>query len=100
MKINRIDVLIRRIENKHKPYLDNNIMKLMADYKFGGLYTKDFIQLNTAPETITTSVKIELSLADHTNIHQEITYSFIRYNMAYDKRKLIGNVGKFKLSNK
>ena len=55
---------------------------------------------DAAPETITTSVKIELSLADHTNIHQEITYSFIRYNMAYDKRKLIGNVGKFKLSNK
>ena len=53
MKINRIDILIRRIENKHKPYLDNNIMKLMADYKFGGLYTKDFIQLNTAPETVT-----------------------------------------------
>lgn len=52
-KINRIDVLIRRIENKHKPYLDNNIMKLMADYKFGGLYTKNFIQLNTAPETVT-----------------------------------------------
>ena len=53
MKINRIDVLIRRIENKHKPYLDNNIMKLMADYKFGGLYTKDFIQLTQAPETVT-----------------------------------------------
>ena len=53
MKINRIDVLIRRIENKHKLYLDNNIMKLMADYKFGGLYSKDFIQLNTAPETVT-----------------------------------------------
>ena len=53
MKINRIDVLIKRAENKHKPYLDNNIMKLMADYKFGGLYTKDFIQLNTTPETVT-----------------------------------------------
>ena len=53
MKVNRINVLIKRAENKHKPYLDNNIMKLMADYKFGGLYTKDFIQLNTAPETVT-----------------------------------------------
>ena len=53
MKINRIDVLIRRAENKHKPYLDNNIMKLMSDFKFGGLYNKDFIQLNTAPETVT-----------------------------------------------
>jgi hypothetical protein len=52
MKINRIDILIRRIENKHKPYLDNNIMKLMADYKFGGLYNKDFIQLTQAPETV------------------------------------------------
>ena len=53
MKINRINVLIKRVENKHKPYLDNNIMKLMSDFKFGGLYTKDFIQLNTAPETVT-----------------------------------------------
>jgi hypothetical protein len=53
MKINRIDAVVRRVENKHKPYLDNNIMKLMADYKFGGLYTKDCIQLNQMPETAT-----------------------------------------------
>ena len=53
MKVNRINVLIKRAENKHKPYLDNNIMKIMADFKFGGLYNKDFIQLNTAPETVT-----------------------------------------------
>lgn len=52
MRVNRINLLIKRVENKHKPYLDNNIMKLMADYKFGGLYTKDFIQLNTAPEPV------------------------------------------------
>lgn len=53
MKINRINAVVRRVENKHKPYLDNNIMKLMADYKFGGLYTKDFIQLNSMPEPAT-----------------------------------------------
>jgi hypothetical protein len=53
MKINRIDILIRRIENKHKPYLDNNIMKLMSEFKFGGLYNKDLIQLTQAPETVT-----------------------------------------------
>lgn len=53
MRVNRINLLIKRAENKHKPYLDNNIMKLMSDFKFGGLYTKDFIQLNTAPETVT-----------------------------------------------
>ena len=53
MKVNRIDVLIKRVENKHKPYLDSDIMKLMSDFKFGGLYTKDFIQLNTAPEPVT-----------------------------------------------
>ena len=53
MRVNRINVLIKRAENKHKPYLDNNIMKLMSDFKFGGLYTKDFIQLNTAPEIVT-----------------------------------------------
>lgn len=53
MKVNRINVLIKRAENKHKPYLDSDIMKLMSDFKFGGLYSKDFIQLNTAPETVT-----------------------------------------------
>lgn len=53
MKINRINVLIKRAENKHKTYLDNNIMKLMADYKFGGLYTNDSIELSNAPEAIT-----------------------------------------------
>ena len=53
MKVNRINVLIKRVENKHKQYLDNNIMKIMADYKFGGLYNKDFIQLTQAPETVT-----------------------------------------------
>jgi hypothetical protein len=56
MKINRIDVLIRRAENKHKQYLDNNIMKIMSEFKFGGLYNKDFIQLTQAPEKVTTAL--------------------------------------------
>lgn len=53
MKINRIDVMIKRAENRHAQFLDNNINKMMKDYGFGGVYANDFIQLNNAPETVT-----------------------------------------------
>lgn len=53
MKVNRINVLIRRIENKHKPYLNNDVMKLMNEFKFGGKYANDSIELSNAPEAVT-----------------------------------------------
>jgi hypothetical protein len=54
MKINKINVMIRRAENKHRQYLDIDIMKLMSEYKFGGLYANDRIELHSMPETATT----------------------------------------------
>jgi hypothetical protein len=53
MKINKINVMIRRAENKHKPYLNNDIMKLMSEFKFGGKYANDSIELSNAPEAVT-----------------------------------------------
>jgi hypothetical protein len=53
MKVNRIDVLIKRAENKHKQFLDIDLMKIMSDFKFGGKYTNDSIELSNAPEAVT-----------------------------------------------
>ena len=56
MKINRIDVMIKRIENPHKPYLYNDINKLMNNFKFGGVFHNDRVELQNAPETITSAL--------------------------------------------
>ena len=53
MKINRINAVIRRAENTHKQYLNNDVMKIMSDFRFGGLYTNDRIELHNAPEQVT-----------------------------------------------
>lgn len=53
MKVNRVDVLIKRAENKHRQFLDIDLMKIMSDFKFGGKYTNDVIELNNMPETAT-----------------------------------------------
>jgi hypothetical protein len=52
--VNRVDLMIKRVENKHKKYLDIDIAKLMSEYKFGGLYANDRIELHSMPETATT----------------------------------------------
>lgn len=56
MKVNRIDVLIKRAENKHRQFLDIDLMKIMSDFKFGGKYTNDTIELSNAPEKVTTAL--------------------------------------------
>lgn len=53
MKVNRINVMIKRAENKHRQYLDLDIMKVMSEHRFGGVYSNDFIQLNSMPEQVT-----------------------------------------------
>jgi hypothetical protein len=53
MKINRINAVIRRAENTHKQYLNNDVMKIMSDFRFGGLYTNDRIELHSMPEQVT-----------------------------------------------
>ena len=52
MKVNRINVLIKHADNKHKPLLNNEMKDLMSQYKFGGLFTPDRVELHNAPESI------------------------------------------------
>ena len=56
MKVNRINVMIKRSENKHRQFLDIDLMKIMNDFKFGGMYTNDTIELSNAPEKVTTAL--------------------------------------------
>ena len=53
MKVNRINVMIKRAENTHKPYLYNDINKLMNNFKFGGVFHNDRVELHNVPETAT-----------------------------------------------
>lgn len=48
MKVNRIDILINCCENKHKPYLCNEILNIMKG--FGGEFKRDTIKLSAMPE--------------------------------------------------
>jgi hypothetical protein len=53
VKVNRINVLINRAENKHIPNIDIPIMDIQRYYKFGGLSTNDRIELHSMPEKLT-----------------------------------------------
>jgi hypothetical protein len=53
MKVNRINVVINRIENKHIPNIDIPIMDMQRYYKFGGLSAMDRIELHSMPENLT-----------------------------------------------
>lgn len=57
MKVNRIDVMIKRDLNKHVQYLDNKTTQLMRDYKFGGIHSNEYIQFNGMPETVLEKLK-------------------------------------------
>lgn len=57
MKVNRIDVIIKRDLNKHVPNIDIPIMDLQRYYKFGGLSTNDRIELHSMPETVLEKLK-------------------------------------------
>lgn len=57
MKVNRIDVMIKRDLNKHVQYLDNKTTKLMSDYKFGGEHSNEYIKFNSMPETVLEKLK-------------------------------------------
>lgn len=50
MKVNRINILIPINENKHRPYLCNEMLGLMKG--FGGEFKRDTIKLSGAPESI------------------------------------------------
>jgi hypothetical protein len=53
MKVNRINVLIKRAENTHVPHIDIPIMDMQRYYKFGGLSAMDRIELHSMPENLT-----------------------------------------------
>ena len=55
MKINRINILINYAENKHKPYLNNEILALMKG--FGGEFRRDTIKLSAMPEYLEKELK-------------------------------------------
>ena len=50
MKVNRINILIPIKENRHRPYLCNEMLGLMKG--FGGEFKRDTIKLSSAPESI------------------------------------------------
>lgn len=52
MKINRINVLIKRAENLHVKNIDIPIMDMQRYFKFGGLSANDRIELHSMPETL------------------------------------------------
>lgn len=52
MKVNRINVVINRLENKHVPNIDIPIMDIQRYFKFGGLSTNDTIELHNMPEQV------------------------------------------------
>ena len=52
MKVNRINVVIKRAENKHIPHIDISIMDMQRYFKFGGLSTNDRIELHSMPEHV------------------------------------------------
>ena len=52
MKVNRINVVIHRLENKHIPNIDIPIMDIQRYFKFGGLSTNDRIELHSMPEHV------------------------------------------------
>ena len=53
MKVNRINVVIKRAENTHVPHIDIPIMDMQPYYKFGGLSAMDRIELHSMPENLT-----------------------------------------------
>ena len=55
MKVNRINVLIPYSQNRHKPYLNNEILPLMKG--FGGEFRNDYIKLSAMPETLLEKLK-------------------------------------------
>lgn len=52
MKINRIDVEISTLANKHRPYLYNEMFSLAKEHQIQGEFGNDFISLKSMPEIL------------------------------------------------
>ena len=57
MKVNRVNIVIQRALNPHKPYLNNEVMEFVRRVKVGGLYAMDRIELNLVPENELSELK-------------------------------------------
>lgn len=52
MKVNRINVEISRLANKHRPYLYNEMFSLAKEHQIQGTFGNDYINLNSMPESL------------------------------------------------
>ena len=52
MKVNRINVEISRLANKHRPYLYNEMFSLAKEHQIQGEFGNDFISLRSMPENL------------------------------------------------
>lgn len=50
MKVNRINVEINTLANKHRPYLYAEMFNLAKEHKIQGEFGRDFITLSDMPE--------------------------------------------------
>lgn len=53
MKVNRINVSISSLANKHRTYLYNEMFALAKEHQFGGSFGRDYIELTSMPENLT-----------------------------------------------
>ena len=52
MKVNRINVEISRLANKHRTYLYNEMFDLAKQHQIQGQFGNDYITLNSMPENL------------------------------------------------
>lgn len=52
MKVNRINIEISTLANKHKPYLYNEMFSLAKEHQVQGEFGNDFISLKSMPESL------------------------------------------------
>lgn len=52
MKVNRINVEINTLANKHRPYLYAEMFNLAKEHKIQGEFGNDFISLKSMPESL------------------------------------------------
>jgi len=52
MRVNRINIEISTLANKHKPYLYNEMFALAKEHQVQGEFGNDFISLNSMPESL------------------------------------------------
>lgn len=52
MRVNRINIEISTLANKHKPYLYNEMFSLAKEHQVQGEFGNDFISLKSMPESL------------------------------------------------